>query len=133
MTLDDLEKELPLLFAFTKVVLLDRDAARIRMRQWLRKHATPPLLAWTSRLDAYRGLMRSCPLNRSVSGTTLAKGDPLGNRLFWDMTAAQRARCFLMGPCGFSDEAADKIVNRSWPLAPLCLREARHLPPPAAR
>jgi hypothetical protein len=112
MTRDDLRRELPLLFAFAKVLLLDRDDASARMRRWLKAYSASELLAWSGRTDAYRDLMTACQVHPGASRPGKAsKGDPLASGLLRQMTAAQRARCFLAGPCGFSLELADKIVR----------------------
>lgn len=110
MTRDELETELPLLFAFAKIVLLDREAAQIRMRRWLRGQCTHRLIGWTTRMEAYRDLMKGCAVDRPPCRMD-DLDDPLQSSLLQTLTAQQRAQAFLAGPARFAPDIAETIVE----------------------
>lgn len=109
MTLEELRDELPLLTAFVKIVLLDRQVAHHRVGAWLESVVVgPDRLARLSRKDAYRDL---ADLSGGARRGPAPEGDRLGNPLFEALTPRERAWRFLTGPAGFSPRAAETVLD----------------------
>lgn len=109
MTRDELGKELKLLLAFAKIVVLDREIAEQVMRDWLRQIAQRQPIDWMTRREIYLSLAAQLP--RAAQRPSASSQDPL--RRLRRYSGFMRAFLFLTGPAGFAVEFAEEICDRT--------------------